>query len=58
MKPFWKSKTLWTALLSFAAYALAWPQLTDLVPAQSVALATAAVMFLLRIVSEGKVSTK
>lgn len=56
MKPFWKSKTVWASALSFAAYLLAWPQLTDLVPAQTVALATAAVMFLLRFVSDGKVT--
>lgn len=58
MKPFWKSKTLWTSAVMLASYLLAWPDLTRWVTPQHIASATAAVALLLRLLTTEKVVAK
>lgn len=41
-------KTVIVAVLSFLAYALAWPELTQYLDGQTIAMITAAVMLIMR----------
>lgn len=58
MKPFWKSKTVWTSVVMLVSYVLAWPELTKWVAPQHIATATAFVALVLRLLTGEKVSAK
>lgn len=51
-------KTLIVAVLSFAAYTFAWPQLTEYLDAQLIAQIAAVLMFALRFLTSTSVGSK
>lgn len=55
-KSVFKSKTFWVNVISFAAYALAYPQINSVIPAQDASMALFAVNIILRFATSQPVS--